>query len=450
MRRADHEVFQGHSDRVGRGHRFGEWGRGGRPAGKDRAAGRLCPHLFSFGASFFYIPGTESCLRIGGRVRAEALIVEPLTRADDLVGLRARGRIQLDHRTATDYGLLRAFVRFEITHSSGLPYGNPGTVGTTAKVPQAFVQFAGLTAGRVTSMFSNTDLPLAHMGTLRFDDVPDVMLLAYTYSFGNGFSATISVEDSLVRRQNNAFDPIPGTAALVPGGQSVPDVVGNLRYVGTWGSVQVSGALPQIRSDNLVIDPFTGFTSYPGAEYGFAAGFQGALNLPNFGPADAAWLSLGYADGALGYIGFGSELNNVFGAGPVSTPAVDAYVDTATGDLRRAKGFSVAGGYTHNWTPQLRSSVFGSFARVTYSGPASTLGPLGNVTGLPDFNEWRVGTNSFWIPVTGLAFGAELIYVRADPKGHILALQSGTGGSFPRLIGSDSTIEGRLRIQRDF
>ena len=42
----------------------------------------------------------------------------------------------------------------------------------------------------MTSFFSNSDLPTGHMGTLRFDDAPDVDLLAYTFSFGNGFSAT--------------------------------------------------------------------------------------------------------------------------------------------------------------------------------------------------------------------------------------------------------------------
>ena len=33
------------------------------------------------------------------------------------------------------------------------------------------------------------------MGTLRFDDAPDVDLFAYTFSFGNGFSATLSPEE---------------------------------------------------------------------------------------------------------------------------------------------------------------------------------------------------------------------------------------------------------------
>src|SRR5918997_5398847 len=80
---------------------------------------RVCS---TYGAGFFYIPGTETCLRVGGRARADYLYGEPLTRAQDAVGFRARGRLNIDTRTATAYGLLRAFVRYELTRSSGTPF----------------------------------------------------------------------------------------------------------------------------------------------------------------------------------------------------------------------------------------------------------------------------------------------------------------------------------------
>src|SRR5215217_7841474 len=111
---------------------------------------RVCS---TYGAGFFYIPGTETCLRVGGRVRADALYAEPFNRAQDVFGIRVRGRIQADARTATGYGLLRTFVRFEITQNSGSPFDVSGRVGSSADVAQAFVQFGGLTAGKVTSFF---------------------------------------------------------------------------------------------------------------------------------------------------------------------------------------------------------------------------------------------------------------------------------------------------------
>src|SRR5919112_223121 len=83
---------------------------------------RVCS---TYGAGFFYIPGTETCLRVGGRVRAEFQYLEPTDREDDAIGFRARGRLNIDARTATAYGLLRTFIRYEITRSSGTPFNFP-------------------------------------------------------------------------------------------------------------------------------------------------------------------------------------------------------------------------------------------------------------------------------------------------------------------------------------
>jgi hypothetical protein len=211
------------------------------PAKKAVAAVEYVRVCSTYGAGFFYIPGTESCIRVGGRARADFLYQEPFSRATDAVGIRVRGRIQTDVRTATAYGLLRTFVRFEINQNSGAPFGNNGTVGTSPNVAQAFVQFGGLTAGKVVSFWDNPDLPTQHFGTLRFSDAPDIALFAYTFSFGNGFSATLSLEDG-VERRNGAQ---PFTTASNYAGQNMPDLVGNVRYAGTWGTAQLNAAVHQ-------------------------------------------------------------------------------------------------------------------------------------------------------------------------------------------------------------
>jgi hypothetical protein len=237
------------------------------------------------GTGFFVIPGTDTCLRIGGRVRAEARYVEPFDRDEDALGYRALGRIQLDSRTQTAYGLLRAFVRVSSEANSG-PYGDSATY-----LDQAYVQFGGLTAGRTTSFFSNGDLPNANWGTLRFDDAPDVTTFAYTFSFGNGFSATIALEDALQRRvsDNDAFNfGTAGTSAIDYAGQRVPNVVANLKYNGTWGGAQLSGTVQQTRSNFLTVD---GTTIVPDTEYGFAIGASAYVNLPALAPDDALWVS---------------------------------------------------------------------------------------------------------------------------------------------------------------
>ncbi|WP_404293476.1 porin [Microvirga sp. RSM25] len=361
---------------------------------------RVCS---TYGAGFFYIPGTETCLRVGGRVRAEFQYLEPTDREDDAIGFRARGRLNIDARTATAYGLLRTFVRFEMTRDTGVY----GFSSTSANVDQAFIQFGGLTAGRTVSFFMNSDLPNDNWGTLRFYDAPTVNVFAYTFSFGNGFSATIAAEEGTY-----------ATSLFTEAGQTMPDLVANLKYAGTWGSAQLGGALHQLRSDTLF------GTEYPDSTLGWAVTAQGSVNLPMLAEGDALWIAATYADGALGYLGFDPDV----GVGNASSTVVDAYIG-ADGDIDTGRGWSIAGGLNHYWTPTIRQNIFGSYARVEYSANAPALAN--------DFNEWRAGSNVIWSPVSGLDIGVEVLYSNLDPRG---------------IVGNDDddAWEGRLRVQRDF
>ncbi|WP_445505392.1 porin, partial [Microvirga sp. G4-2] len=175
-----------------------------------------------------------------------------------------------------------------------------------------------------------------HFGTLRFSDAPTVNLLAYTFSFGNGFSATLALEEGRFDGIANPFFVGPADPTA---GQRVPDVVANVKYAGTWGSAQLSGAVHQLRSVALVDAAGLGFI--PDTEYGFAVSFQGSVNLPMLAAGDALWIAATYADGALGYLGFGG--------GDVD----DAIID-ADGDIDTTQGWSVAGGLRHYWTPEIR------------------------------------------------------------------------------------------------
>ncbi len=379
---------------------------------------RVCS---TYGAGFFYIPGTETCLRVGGRVRAEYQYLEPQSRTDASIGFLARGRVQLDARTATAYGLLRTFVRLEITRSTGVYNGSVSGISTSAQPAQAFIQFGGLTAGRAPSFFVNSDIPNENWGTIRFYDFPDVNLLAYTFTFGNGFSASIALEEGSFA--GDAFGVDDGgepNTVFARAGQRLPDVVANLKYSGTWGSAQLSGVAHQVRSTVLTTAPFAGVI--PDTEYGWAASGQVTVNLPMLAEGDALWLAATYANGALGYLGFDP---NVTG-GETTRDVVDAFV--VGNDIETGRGWSIAGGLNHFWTPTVRQSVFGSYARVEYGS---------DVAPGFDFTEWRAGTNVIWSPVSGLDIGVEVLYSNLDPRG-------------PNFGEDNDTVEGRLRIQRDF
>ncbi|MBZ6076774.1 porin [Microvirga puerhi] len=453
---------------------------------------RVCT---TYGEGFFYVPGTEGCLRISARARADYRYVEPFARAQDIDGFRARGRVNLDYRTMTAYGMVRAYIRYEIDRNSGV-FTNTGQVTTNPKIQEAYVQFGGLTAGRVVSFFTNPNLPVPNFGDLRFDDPTnaDVDLLAYTYSFGNGLSATLSIEDSLERRVNNTLAfPLFGSGATTPvfapipftyGGQRMPNIVGNVRYEQPWGGVQLSGALHQIRdvfagvttSGGVtvpVINPITGLPNptYAGTDYGFAFAFDAYANLPFLGAGDNAWISMTYTDGAVGFLNAGqagpigppAPGNGSISAGPFSLPFTDAFVDPYTGKFKTNRAYSIAGGISHNWTSAWQTNVFGSWMRFDAPGSAQFVIPVttatlatgtaGTVTGIVDFNEYRIGTNTIWTPVTGLHLGAEVLYTRVDPRGRVpvsLTDAAGNATGFYKASSFGDFWEGRLRVQRDF
>ncbi len=94
----------------------------------------------AYGAGFFYIPGTETCLKVSGRIRTWATYTNnggDLNTATDKVVARVDGRVGFDARTASDLGTVRSY--FEI----GLDDPTRNIL-----VNQAFIQVGYVTVGR--------------------------------------------------------------------------------------------------------------------------------------------------------------------------------------------------------------------------------------------------------------------------------------------------------------
>ncbi|KPF72651.1 hypothetical protein IP69_01840 [Bosea sp. AAP35] len=420
---------------------------------------RVCS---AYGAGFFYIPGTETCLRIGGRVRAEYTVGTRYGETQDAYGTRSRGRLNVDARTATAYGTLRTFFRYELTVSSGFYSGTiggnqgiiaPGTGRNTASatgsnLDLAFVQFGPITAGRAQSFFDFYANDFS-FSTLRTAD-SRLNLLAYTATFGSGFSATISLEDRNTGtggRENGVVSAVGSTLL----GQDFPDVVASLRVDQGWGSAQLSGALTQRNISNTGI-LFNGSKD----EMGFAIQGGVKLNLPMLAAGDTLFLQAAYADGALGYLGWGGQ----FGSGRQTSSVggaqllVGDFGVNALGNTDSATGWSFVAALRHFWTPQLRSELFGSYSELKLGYTLAAQAVPGVVSRPLDPKELIVGANLIWSPVSGLDIGVEVLYTRTELKQAVLQANN-AGVRLPlaaggRLVKSDDAIAGRFRIQRDF
>ena len=216
--------------------------------------------------------------------------------------MRARGRIYIDARNQTAYGTLRTFVRVDTTVSTG-SYGqsvnstgpqytvaNGGAGANGTNLDRAFVQFGPLTAGRSQSFFDFYADALNY-GPIRGSDNV-VNMLAYTATFGGGFSATLALQDSNESRVANGN--------FVQGGSDYPDLVGSLNVAQGWGSAQLSGAVFQRKTALNV-----GVGS--GDKTGFALQAGVKINLPMLAAGDELWLQAAYAEGGLSYLGYGGN-----------------------------------------------------------------------------------------------------------------------------------------------
>src|SRR5512140_2773672 len=137
-----------------------------------------------YGAGFYYIPGTDTCIKLGGYLRVEAgLGTNSLynyatgapagahNRLSNYYTARSREDLNIDTRTATEYGVVRTF--FDATFSwttGGYAGAGNGTsaydgnnaagtgsgqvAGGSLGVYYAFIQFAGFTMGKAISQFS--------------------------------------------------------------------------------------------------------------------------------------------------------------------------------------------------------------------------------------------------------------------------------------------------------
>ena len=121
-----------------------------------------------YGEGFFYIPGTDTCLKIGGFLRIQTeynagtggIVVGSqqlapqgrFTRdlAND-INYRIRAVLSYDVRQQTEYGTLRTYIR------AGWNQDTPATTGGGTSPAtfwdRAFIQFAGFTVGRAQSFF---------------------------------------------------------------------------------------------------------------------------------------------------------------------------------------------------------------------------------------------------------------------------------------------------------
>src|SRR3954462_704898 len=219
-----------------------------------------------YGAGFYYIPGTDTCIKLGGYLRVDTtfnggIYDSPAWSGDlgqhnryaDYFSSRSRMGLTVDTRTATEYGVVRTYGQASFQFSTlGNNTFNPNSLVTNvANNPNLldtpgggyvasellFIQFAGFTFGKSASAYAtpwngfpgnNTSFMLGG-----HDTVTGVNNIQYSAQFGNGVSGTIGLDDPTVFNRTTVANlnlPFNATGGISQsyGGVHAPDIVGNI------------------------------------------------------------------------------------------------------------------------------------------------------------------------------------------------------------------------------
>lgn len=401
----------------------------------------------AYGAGFFYIPGTDTCLRVGGYARAEyqytpakrivtlqaASFTNPaqVSGSLDTSGMEMRGRAELDARTQTAWGTARTFIRLRLTNNAGIrvftqpnngTYTNQGgsaSQGTTLEA--ASVQWAGFTFGIAPNNYAF--MPSIYYSSTPWAGFPNGQKqISYTATFGGGLSASVAIEDKgewntvVAKTYNNT--PANGY-----------QFTANIRYDQPWGWAIVHGTV----GNNSYNNSYTTAGAAPGPLAGIGAVGFGALNgsstksewaigatamfnLPQLAPGDKLWLTANYANGWVGGLmssGGLSNLSNSSGGRILGgIGRVDSNI-TVTGGLGtlaspftigNTTGWNVAAALVHNWTGNWRSQAAAGYIEVN---PSTTT--LANQWGKG--RVFEVQHTLIFSPVKDLDIGLELQYI---------------------------------------
>jgi hypothetical protein len=437
-----------------------------------------------YGAGFYYMPGTDLCLKVGGWVRFEAtegangsLTWGPFngnanTRATSNFVMRARAYVTVDAREQTAYGTARGYFAVGIsTNDVGL-----NTAGNQLSANRAFVQFAGITGGITQSFYDYYSAAAASYrgGFYPSSDTgdPGWLVFGYTAQLGNGLSATLAMEE---RRGTQLINAGNGGAAFAAsntagtlngaytttiagvsanngayGGQQVGDIVGNLRLDQAWGGAQVMGALHQLNANYYTSTlPASG---HPSDDWGFAVGGGLRLNFPSIAQGDYFQSQVNYTQGALRYLFFTPNSDWVKANGNSEAYGVmsDGVYGFNGSSIEKTTGWGVNASYEHYWAPQWHESFYGGYYAVSYDSQANTylcLAEAGtaltavNVTAPApgscnnNWSVWYAGSRLQWDVTKTFYLGVEALYDN---------LQSATpvGGSGGAILANLQTVAG--------
>jgi hypothetical protein len=379
-----------------------------------------------YGAGFFFIPGTDTCIKLGGYLRVDTTFNggihgQPAWNGDlgqdnryrDYFASRSRMQFNVDTRTATEYGVVRTYGQADFQFSTlGGSTTNPNSLNTNlgnnpqlldtagggyTAVEYLFIQFAGFTFGKSSSAYSTpwNGFPGNINSSLLGGNNTDtgVNNIQYTAQFGNGVSGTIGLDDPTVWNRTSVYNlstglNAVGTTGNAYAGTRAPDVVGNIRVDQAWGLFQLSAALHEVDGSYNALTATTAapnalseISGHPATKWGGSV--MAALQVKNIptGVGDDIKIDASFAKGdtknviatsaaspSFAMFGGSNRAYQSVGFGATTDGIFMPVANGGTGDIKLTTAYGVRGAFNHNWDPYWSTSLFGSYSAVRYNG----------------------------------------------------------------------------------
>jgi Porin subfamily len=411
-----------------------------------------------YGDGFYYIPGSDTCIRFSGYIRADYGYNVTGARTPNYLGnpgaqdrtvfnysTRHRGSFSVDTRTQTAYGTLRTFQTHHMQNENETFSFN---------VARAFIQWGGFTFGRTVS-FTDHEGSLGDSGFRSLHQTQNesstgangTNQIAYTWQLGNGMTFNIGADD----RRVNPIVNLSGTdprAGFEPddffAGHNHPDPWVAFRVSQAWGRASVAVVAVQNQAtyftgDGVCPQPDTTLCGFPSDKWGWAVISGTEIKLDWLSPGSRIGGYFNYGVGATRFSA-GNNLGNpgLYGSG--NEIAFGFVVDSVYFDgvgLQQTTAWSLGGGFEYFWTRNFSSTIYGSFTDVKYNDTVINSGLFcqGNILLVagtvcdPGFRFWTVGTHHDWFPLPGLRFAVDVLYTRVESKmaGELVAIDAPAG-----------------------
>lgn len=269
---------------------------------------RVCD---AFGSGYWYVPGTDTCLRMSGYVRFDVRGSEAPIKYEDRSrywDFRTRARLNLQAVSETEYGTLTGYVRMQGDYdpskkTDGMVY-----------LDRAWLSLGHFLAGYETSAFDYNGGYGVDAGGFRSDQATQQIRL--THKFDN-FGLVLSAEDFLYRYQANADT------------NGLPDLIAALTMSHGAFDARLSGA----------------YVSHVADEAGYAVQFGASMKLDEIAKGDAIRFVAAYASDAGSFTGASKTLGAAKYTG--------------------GESWNILGSAVHFWHPNFSTAITGSYVTAT-------------------------------------------------------------------------------------